>query len=128
MAKIPQAGDAISKQAATHAHDLLVDAQKKGAKFLLGGPEFISETSVKPTILMNVSRDAVISDEETFGPSATIYVVENDEEAITKANDSAYGLNAGVHSKSWEHAYNVASQLEYGQVHINNMTTSEFRK
>ncbi|KAF2010489.1 aldehyde dehydrogenase [Aaosphaeria arxii CBS 175.79] len=125
FSKIPAAGDSVTRQSATHAYDVLVDAQEKGAKFLVGGPEYIRPTSLKPTLVTNVSRDARIWDEETFGPSASVYIAEDDDDAIAKANDSAYGLNAAVHSTSWEHAYNVSKQLEYGQVHINNMTPSD---
>ena len=103
-----------------------MDAQGKGAKFLVGGPEYLSPTSLRPTIVTNVPRDARIRDEETFGPSVSVYVAEDDDEAIEIANDSAYGLSAAVHSGSWEHAYKVATQLEYGQVHINNVTMADF--
>ncbi|KAF2194261.1 ALDH-like protein [Zopfia rhizophila CBS 207.26] len=122
MQKIPEAGNAVTEQSAIHAYDVLVDAQEKGARFLLGGPEYVSKTSLKPTIVTDVKRNARIWDEETFGPSVTVYVAENDNDAIEKANDSAYGLSAAVHSTNWEHAYNVAKYLEYGQVQINNMT------
>jgi acyl-CoA reductase-like NAD-dependent aldehyde dehydrogenase len=128
MTKIPKAGDAVTRQSATHAYEVLKDAEEKGAKFLLGGPEYISETSLKPTLVTNISREARIWDEETFGPSASVYIAENDEDAIARANDSAYGLTAAVHSTSWEHAYNVARRLEYGQVQINNMTPSDCRE
>ena len=128
MSKIPNAGNAVTKQSATHAYEVLVDAKEKGANFLLGGPEYLSETSLKPTLVTNASQDARIRDEETFGPSASVYIAEDDDDAIARANDSAYGLTASVHSSSWEHAYNVARQLEYGQVQINNMTCSDSRK
>lgn len=105
-----------------HAYDVLSDAKGKGASFLAGGLQFLSETSLKPTLVTNVSRDARIFDEETFGPSASVYIAEDDNDAVEKANDSAYGLNAAVHSKSWEHAFKIAKLLEYGQVHINNVT------
>lgn len=122
------AGNAVSKQSAQHAYDVLVDAEDKGAHFLSGGPQFLSAISLKPTIVANVPREARIRDEETFGPSVSVYIAEDDDEAISIANDSAYGLSAAVHSASWEHAYKVARQLEYGQVHINNMTTGDSRK
>lgn len=128
FAKFPAAGNAVSKQPAQHAYEVIVDAQEKGADLLAGGPEFLSATSLKPTIVTNVPWDARIRDEETFGPSVSVYVAQDDDEAISIANDSAYGLSAAVHSGSWEHAYKVARQLEYGQVHINNMTTSDSRK
>ena len=128
FSKFPAAGDAVSKQSAQHAYDVLVDAQDKGAEFFVGGPVFLSATSLKPTIVAKVSRDARIRDEETFGPSVSVYIAEDDDDAIAIANDSTYGLSAAVHSGSWEHAYRVARQLEYGQVHINNMTTGDSRK
>lgn len=128
FARFPAAGDAVSKRSAQHAYDVLIDAQDKGADFIMGGPEYLSTTSLKPTIVTNVSRDARIRDEETFGPSVSVYVTEDDDDAISIANDSAYGLSAAVHSGSWEHAYKVARQLDYGQVHVNNMTTGDSRK
>ncbi|KAF2622321.1 aldehyde dehydrogenase [Macroventuria anomochaeta] len=125
FSRFPAAGDAVSKQSAQHAYDVLVDAKEKGANFLVGGPEFLSATSLKPTIVTNVSYHARVRDEETFGPSVSVYVAKDDDDAIAIANDSAYGLSAAVHSGSWEHAYKVARQLEYGQVYINNMTTGD---
>lgn len=125
FSRLPDMGNAVTKQAADHAYDVLKDARDKGAEFLVGGLEYLTETSLKPTLVTNVSRDARIFDEETFGPSATVYIAEDDDDAVAKANDSAYGLNAAVHSKSWEHAYQVAKQIECGQVHINNMTCTD---
>lgn len=121
-------GDAVTHQSATHAYDLLVDAQSKGADFLTGGPEYLTPTRLKPALLTNIPPEARIRDEETFGPSACVYIAEDDDDAIAKANDSKYGLTAAVHSGSWEHAYNVSRQLEYGQVFINAMTTGDSRK
>ena len=108
-----------------HAYDVLADAQDKGATFLAGGLQYLSKTSLKPTLVANVSRDARIFDEETFGPSASIFVAESDDHAVEIANDTVYGLNAAVHSKSWEHAYAIAKQLQYGQVHVNNVTCTD---
>ncbi|KAJ4348427.1 uncharacterized protein N0V89_009801 [Didymosphaeria variabile] len=130
---IPGAGDAVTRQSAKASRttegigraNFFFDAKENGATFLAGGLQFISETSLKPTLVTNVSRNARIFDEETFGPSATVYMAQNDEDAVAKANDSAYGLNAAVHSRSWEHAFEMAKQLEYGQVHINNVTCTD---
>lgn len=47
-------------------------------------------------------------------------MADDDEDAIGIANDSVYRMSAAVHSGSWERAYKVAKQLEYGQVHINS--------
>ncbi|CAI6329495.1 unnamed protein product [Periconia digitata] len=126
FANMSSVGNGVTKQSADRAYGMLQDAHDKGAKFLAGGPEYLSETSLKPTLITNVPRDARIFDEETFGPSATVYMAEDDDDAVEKANDSAYGLNAAVHSTNWEHAYNIAKQLETGQVHINNVTSTDF--
>jgi len=125
MGNIPTAGVAVDEASAKHAYDVLLDAQSHGATFLVGTPKYISKHSLQPALLTDVTPEARIWDEETFGPSATVYVVDTDEQAIERANDSAYGLNAAVHSTNWERAYNVSRQLEYGQVSVNNMTVAD---
>ncbi|ORY08374.1 Aldehyde/histidinol dehydrogenase [Clohesyomyces aquaticus] len=97
------------------------DAQAKGEKFLVGGAEYSKPLSLKPTILLE-PKDSRIVDEETFGPSASLYVVENDEVAIELANRSAYGLNAKIWSTNMEQAVRMARELEYGQVHVNSIS------
>lgn len=77
---------------------------------------------MKPTIITGVKPTDDISDQETFGPSASLYVVENEEEAIQLANKSAYGLNASIHTTQYLKGLALARDLDYGQVHI-NMTT-----
>lgn len=125
MENIPTAGVAVDDASAQHAYDVLVDAQSNGATFLVGTPKYNSKNSLQPALLTDVTPKARIWDEETFGPSATVYVFNTDEQAIECANDSAYGLSAAVHSTNWERAYNVSRQLEYGQVSVNNMTVSD---
>jgi len=125
MQNIPTAGVAVDDASAAHAYDVLVDAQSNGATFLLGSPTYTSKNSLQPALLTDVTPKSRIWDEETFGPSATVYIVDTDSEAIERANDSAYGLSAAVHSTNWERAYNVSRQLEYGQVSVNNMTVAD---
>ena len=121
---VPGAGSSVSKGIADHAHLLLEEAEKNGAQYIMGANTFLGPTggSLQPTIITNVKSDDRVYAEETFGPSATLYVVENDEEAIKLANDTPYGLNAAVHSTDLFAALKVARRLEYGQVHINTMT------
>ena len=110
---------------ANHAYELLVDAHANGAGFLVGGPEMISPASVRPTIVTNVTEKSRIWDEETFGPSATLYIVDTEEEAVNLANGSSFGLTASVHSQNLPRAMALARRLEYGQVHINSVTEFE---
>ncbi|KAJ3523823.1 hypothetical protein NM208_g12304 [Fusarium decemcellulare] len=62
-----------------------------------------------------------IIDEETFGPSASVYIVDTVDEAIKLANRSKYGLTATIHSRSLQHALSIGQELEYAQVHINSV-------
>ncbi|EMC92348.1 hypothetical protein BAUCODRAFT_38399 [Baudoinia panamericana UAMH 10762] len=119
-------GHAVHSGIATKAQEILKDAQDKGAKFLVGGPEMAVKNGMKPSIIIvdpKTPKDQLrIVDEETFGPSASLYVVNSDEEAVRLANASAYGLNATIHSNNMERAIKIGRELEYGQVHINSIS------
>ena len=120
------AGTAVNVRAAQHAYDMLKDAQAKGAKFLVGGPEYVAKEKTKaclrPSLLTNTNPEMRIWDDETFGPSASVFTFEDDQDGIFKANDSKYGLSAAVHTANWERGLKVARALDYGQVQINNLT------
>lgn len=75
-------------------YDVLIDAQEKAAEFLVGGLGSLSPISLRPTIVTNIPRYARIRDEETSGPSVSVYQAEDDDTAIEIANDSAYDLSA----------------------------------
>jgi acyl-CoA reductase-like NAD-dependent aldehyde dehydrogenase len=118
------AGSAVSESIAKHAEDVIRDAQEKGGELLVGGVEKSSGSGVtlKPTIVLNPSSSSRILDEETFGPSASLYVVASDEEAIALANRSAYGLNATVWTRDMARFMKMSRELEYGQVHANSIS------
>jgi len=77
---------------------------------------------VKPTVFANVKNDMTIAREEIFGPVLAILGYDDEDEAVTIANDSDYGLSAYVYSDDFEHARRVANRLRAGQVHINYKT------
>ncbi|KAF2186269.1 aldehyde dehydrogenase [Zopfia rhizophila CBS 207.26] len=114
-------GAAVTEGIAKHAEEVLKDSQEKGDKFLVGGVDYRKPLSLKPTIVLEPKSSRIV-DEETFGPSASLYIVENDEAAIELANKSAYGLNATIWSTNMERAMRMARELEYGQVHINSIS------
>lgn len=117
------AGSAVSNSIAKHAEDVIRDAQDKGEKVLTGGVGNESGgLSLKPTIILNPSPSSRILDEETFGPSASLYVVSSDAEAIELANRSAYGLNATVWTRDMSRFMKMSRELEYGQVHANSIS------
>jgi acyl-CoA reductase-like NAD-dependent aldehyde dehydrogenase len=119
------AGSAVSESIAKHAEDVIRDAQEKGDEVLVGGVDATSSSSgvvLKPTVIVNPSSSSRILDEETFGPSASLYVVSSDEEAIALANRSAYGLNATVWTRDMGRFMKMSRELEYGQVHANSIS------
>lgn len=121
-----QGGTAVHSGIAEKAQAILLDAKDKGSEFLIGGPEMVVKNGVKPSIVVvnpkTKREDLKIVDEETFGPSASLYIVEDDAEAVRVANASAYGLNATIHSSNMERAVKIGRELEYGQVHINSIS------
>lgn len=73
------------------------DAEQRGANIEVGGKRIGDHTLFfEPTLLTNVSDDATIMHEETFGPVAAISVFDNEEEVIIRANATQYGLVAYV--------------------------------
>jgi succinate-semialdehyde dehydrogenase/glutarate-semialdehyde dehydrogenase len=97
------------------------DAVEKGATLLAGGrrrPE-IGPLFYEPTVLAGVTRQMLLHAEETFGPVVALYRVSSDDEAVAAANDSRYGLNASVWSRSVPHAVSVARRLRAGTVNVN---------
>jgi aldehyde dehydrogenase (NAD+) len=99
---------------------------EEGAKVLVGGegrPEGLEAGYfVKPTVFVNVTNDMTIAREEIFGPVLSVIAYESEDDAISIANDSKYGLHAAVIGTDVARARRVASQLRAGRVVINGMT------
>ncbi|MFN1216875.1 aldehyde dehydrogenase family protein [Chryseobacterium kwangjuense] len=95
----------------------------EGAELLVGGtgkPEGLENGNfVKATVFTNVRNDMRIAQEEIFGPVLSIIAYEDEEDAITIANDTSYGLAAYITSADEKHALKVASRIEAGRVCIN---------
>ncbi len=95
----------------------------EGAKLLTGGPEPPEglETGffVRPTVFSEVTSDMAIAQEEIFGPVLAIMAYDSEEEAVALANDSVYGLSAGVWSASPERAVSIGRRIKTGHVCIN---------
>lgn len=103
----------------------LTQTINQGAVKLLGGER--DNCHFKPTLLTNVNFGTTAFTEETFGPLATIIPVENEEKAIELANNHRYGLAATVWTTDEERGYQVARQIDAGNVFINTMVTSNSR-
>jgi acyl-CoA reductase-like NAD-dependent aldehyde dehydrogenase len=99
-----------------------VDAAKtsSGTKVLAGGNKRDEGWGFEPTVMRVESDDTPLMRDETFGPVLPIRVVDDDDEAVERANDSKYGLTASVWTKNIERGRAIAARLRAGVVTINN--------
>lgn len=96
--------------------------RSQGAKILMGGERILAETGgyfVGPTIFDHVKNSMTIAQEEIFGPVLSVITVANEEEAISVANDTDYGLAASLHTDNLHVAHRMASAIRAGTVSVN---------
>ncbi len=97
------------------------DAVARGAVVLAGGharPD-LGPSFFEPTVIEGVTEDMALCRGETFGPVVSLYRVHSDEEAIRRANDSEFGLNAAVVTRDRAAGQAVARRLRSGTVNVN---------
>ena len=96
---------------------------EEGATLVCGGTDlpvgFNSGFFIKPTIFSNVTNDMTIAKEEIFGPVLCMLAYESEDEAVSIANDTPYGLAGYVQSENFDHAKEVATKIRAGQISIN---------
>lgn len=114
-------GPLVAKRQLELLEEQVEDARKKGAQVVTGGrrPEKLKGAFYEPTILINITKDMRIWQEEVFGPVLPVISFKKEEEAVRLANDTKYGLGAYVFTKNKEKATRVTSQIEAGMVSIN---------
>jgi acyl-CoA reductase-like NAD-dependent aldehyde dehydrogenase len=96
-------------------------ARKQGASMAYGGPSAeLGGLFVNPTILTGVRPDMEIAQEEVFGPVLAVLAFDTEDEAIELANDSQYGLGAGVWTQNLARGHRVAHKLRAGTVWVNS--------
>lgn len=103
-------------------------ARQEGATAAAGGalpddPELRGGYFVNPTIYTGVKNDMRIAREEIFGPVVSVIPFADEDEAIAIANDTCYGLAAGLWTRDLSRAHRVAARLEAGQVYVNEWVT-----
>ncbi|MEM7327628.1 MAG: aldehyde dehydrogenase family protein [Pseudomonadota bacterium] len=111
----------FEKQAETlQAH--IDDAVARGANVLTGGKveNHGGGKWLLPTVLANVSHDMTVMRDETFGPILPVMAFDSVDEAIRLANDTEFGLSAGVFAGSLDEAESVGRQIEAGGVSLND--------
>jgi aldehyde dehydrogenase (NAD+) len=119
-------GPMVSQKQYERVQSYIRKGIEEGAEVLVGGegrPERLEAGYfVKPTVFVNVKNDMTIAREEIFGPVLCVIAYDSEDEAISIANDSKYGLHAAVIGTDLGRARRVASQLRAGRIVINGMT------
>jgi succinate-semialdehyde dehydrogenase/glutarate-semialdehyde dehydrogenase len=104
------------------------DARSKGVRVLAGGrarPD-LGPYFYEPTVLEGTSPDMTCFGEETFGPVISIYRFSDEDDAVERANDGEYGLNASIYSQDGPRARELARRIKCGTVNINEAFGATF--
>ncbi len=116
-------GPMVSAKQQASVRNYIQSAIEEGATLVAGGTEMPDGIDtgffVRPTAFADVTPDMTIWKEEVFGPVLTITTYQSEEEALSLANDSIYGLSGGVWSSNPERAMAFAKGMRTGQVSIN---------
>ncbi|KAJ0312435.1 mitochondrial aldehyde dehydrogenase [Colletotrichum fioriniae] len=104
----------------------------EGAKLVTGGVPYKNVGDgkgffIEPTVFSDVKKDMRIFQEEVFGPFVAITPFKTEEEAVSLANNTSYGLGAALFSRDIERCHRVAARLESGMVWINSSNDSDIR-
>ncbi len=123
-----EGGVVFGPLAAKRQQDLLVeqieDAKSKGVQIIMGGniPDGYDDGAYyEPTLLTDVTSEMRIFDEEVFGPVLPIYTFKTEDEAITEANRTIYGLSSYIFTEDFELAQRVSKKLDAGEVNHNDV-------
>lgn len=121
-------GSLISQQQLDAVVRHVDDAVAKGARVLAGGkarPD-LGPYFYEPTILEGVTPDMTCFGEETFGPVISLYRFHDEADAVARANDGEYGLNASIYSQDGGRARAIARHIKCGTVNINEAFGATF--
>lgn len=114
-------GPMITEDEARRAESWVREAVSQGARLIMGGQR--NGAVLQPTALTDVHPDMRVVCEEVFAPVVTIMPFDTFEEALAMANDSTYGLQAGIFTSRLDRALRAARELQVGGVIINDAST-----
>lgn len=113
-------GPLIEEKAVEKVESFVADALAKGGKVEVGGKRHaLGQTFFEPTVITGASPDMAFAKDEIFGPVAPLFRFETEEEAVTLANSSEYGLAGYVFTRDIGRAFRVGEKLKFGQIGIN---------
>jgi acyl-CoA reductase-like NAD-dependent aldehyde dehydrogenase len=116
-------GPLINEDALAMVKGRVAAAVGDGAKVLAGG-EAVGPC-FQATLLTDVRPDSEFAKHETFGPVASIEIVDDAEQAVERANATAYGLSAGIITSDRERGFALAQRIDSGIVHVNDQTVAD---
>jgi len=114
-------GPMITPQEAIRAIQWIEESRKQGAKVLTGGKR--KGNIVEPTVLVNLSPDMRVMKDEVFAPVVSIISYDDFDEALNLANDTKYGLQAGVFTKDIHKIFKALETIDVGGIIINDYPT-----
>ena len=116
----PNMGPMVSEKQRDRAVAMVAEAEAAGARVVTGGRKAnLQGFFMEPTVLVDVTPDMRIAQEEVFGPVVSVLKFRDEEEAISIANGTQYGLVAGVFTRDLDRATRAARRLRAGQVFVN---------
>ncbi len=119
---ITQMGPLVSKTQMDRVLGYIAQGNKEGARLLAGGEQAEGLDGgyfVKPTVFADVDGDMRIAREEIFGPVVAAIPFSDEEDLVAKANNTIYGLVAGVWTRDVARAHRVAHAIKAGTVYVN---------
>lgn len=120
-------GPVIHDRAVGKVEAHVKDAEKKGAKVLVGGQRMpdLGSNFFQPTVIRDATVDMDIAHEETFGPVGAVFRFKTEKEVVELANDTPVGLAGYFYSANVNRTYRVAEALEVGMVGVNTGLISD---
>ena len=120
-----QLGPLMTKKRAEDISKIVDEARNEGANIVCGGKKPTSDNLAQgnfypPTIVTNIDHNSNIAQEEIFGPVLAVFKYDDLNDAVTKANDSDFGLASYVWSNDIRQSYDLAQRIESGNVFINS--------
>ena len=113
-------GPMINEAAIAKIKSHLDDATSKGGDILVGGDQSgVGPRFITPAVVTGATADMLMADEETFGPVAPLFKFETEEEALSAANATPFGLAAYFYTNDLTRTFRVAEDLEVGMIGIN---------